>query len=297
MIRKLLINAVEIFIGLENGSQLPGQQAAAAMVVVIIFIMMQASCTPYAEAHLDALETTLLVVNYTFLFLGLCSYTIGLSADSTGDASLEWVLTVLMTAVLILGLLFMVLFLSLDITLQLVRLYFRFIEGEGKYGSRQQLVLTDLSAETRRLQKLAARILSADRQQLFQGWLNREATEDQKTLVKAAFTSLAYYLDTHEDHSMPWYVVTGTKLPIVGGLVAFGYQKQHQFWISRRAAKIRKMRGETPSSSMDSRRENLASERKSRRASVGQSLSRTASRFQSSRFSTAETSSVATPRT
>ena len=297
MIRKLLLNAVDIFIGLENGSQLPGQQAAAAMVVVIIFIMMQASCTPYAEAHLDALETTLLVVNYTFLFLGLCSYTIGLSADSSGDASLEWMLTVLMTAVLILGLLFMVLFLSLDITLQLVRLYFRFIEGEGKYGSRQQLVLTDLSAETRRLQKLAARILSADRQQLFQGWLNREATEDQKTLVKAAFTSLAYYLDTHEDHSMPWYVVTGTKLPIVGGLVAFGYQKQHQFWISRRAAKIRKMRGETPSSSMDSRRETLASERKSRRASVGQSLSRTASRFQSSRFSTAETSSAATPRT
>lgn len=293
MIRKLLLNAVDIFIGLENGSQLPGQQAAAGMTVVCIFLMMQASCTPYAEAHLDALETTLLVVNYTFLFLGLCSYTIGLSADSTGDQDLEWMLTVLMTAVLILGLLFMVLFLSLDITLQLVRLYFRFIEGEGKYGARQQLVLTDLSAETRRLQKLAARLLAPDRRQLFQQWLNRDATEDQKTLVKAAFTSLAYYLDTHEDHSMPWYIASGAKLPLVGGLISWGYQKQHHYWIQRRLAQIKKTRGETPSSSMDSRRADLASERrKSRVGAVRESISRTTSRFQSSRTSTA-----GTPRT
>lgn len=294
MIRKLLLNAVDIFIGLENGSQLPGQQTAAGMTVVCIFIMMQASCTPYAEAHLDALETTLLIVNYTFLFLGLCSYTIGLSADSTGDQTLEWMLTLMMTAVLILGLLFMVLFLSLDITLQLVRLYFRFIEGEGKYGTRQQLVLTDLSAETRRLQKMAARLIAADRRQLFQQWLNRDATEDQQTLVKAAFTSLAYYLDTHEDHSMPWYISSGAKLPVVGGLVSWGYQKQHRYWIKRRAAKIRKMRAETTSSSIDSRRNDLASERRSRRsslrASVSNSLSRTSSRFQSSRSLGAETS-------
>ena len=93
---------------------------------------------------------------------------------------------------------------SLDLTLQMVRLYFRFVEGEGKYGSRQQLVLTDLSKEMLKLQALGARVLAMDRRQLFQQWLNRKATEDQKTLVTACFTSLTHYLDTHESHSMPW---------------------------------------------------------------------------------------------
>merc|ERR1711998_809900 len=115
-------------------------------------------------------------------------------------------LTACMTIVLIVGIIFVILFLSLDITLQLVRLYFRFIEGEGKYGARQQLVLTDLSKETRKIQEMGAKLVDPQRRQNFQLWLNREANDDQKVLVKAAFTSLTHYLKVHEDHSMPMVV-------------------------------------------------------------------------------------------
>ena len=86
----------------------------------------------------------------------------------------------------------------------MVRLYFRFIEGEGKYGARQQLVLTVLDKDTRRMQTYAARLLSSERRQLFQQWLNRKATDDEKTLVKASFTSLIHFLDSHDEYSMPW---------------------------------------------------------------------------------------------
>ena len=73
MVRKTILSAVDIFCVLPNGAMLPGQQAVAAMCVVIFFLLLQAAIQPYAEAHLDALETVLLMVNYIFLFLGVCA--------------------------------------------------------------------------------------------------------------------------------------------------------------------------------------------------------------------------------
>merc|ERR1712216_335636 len=147
-----------------------------------------------------------------------------------------------MTLVLVVGILFLVLFLSLDITLQLVRLYFRFFENEGKYGARQQLVLTDLSKETRKIQEMGARLLAPQRRQNFQQWLNRKATDDEKVLVKAAFTSLIHFLKLHEDHSMPAVLQGLAQVPLVGGVVAWGYQKQHQLWLEAQERRAKKRR-------------------------------------------------------
>merc|ERR1712216_559694 len=107
--------------------------------------------------------------------------------------------TIIMTIVLAVGFLSMFLFLALDITLQLVRLYFRYIEGEGKYGKRQQLVLMELDKDTRRIQALSAKLLAPERRQLFQKWLNSTADDNEKLLTKAAFNSLDHYLKMDEN--------------------------------------------------------------------------------------------------
>merc|ERR1711935_1043507 len=46
-------------------------------------------------------------------------------------------------------------------------------------------------------------LLAPNQRQLFQKWLNNVASEDEKLLTKAAFTSLSHYLKMHSDHSMP----------------------------------------------------------------------------------------------
>lgn len=241
MLRKSMLSVVDIFVGLDNGAYLPGQQAVAGMCVVVTFLLLQAAFTPYCEGHLDALESILLFVNYNFLFMGLCSYAIFVSSATSPDKEMQWLLTVCMTLVLILGLLFLVLFLSLDMTLQMVRLYFRYIEGEGKYGKRQELVLQDLDKDTRRLQALSAKLLHTDHRQLFQKWLNMAANEDEKLLTKAVFNSLDHYLREHGDHSMPWVVKYLSTLPVVGGLFAWVYKKQHDLWLKAKSRRNRKL--------------------------------------------------------
>ena len=241
MIRKSMLSVVDIFIGLDNGAFLPGQQAVAGMCVVVTFLLLQAAFTPYSEGHLDALESILLLVNYNFLFMGLCSYAIGVSSDTSPDHDLQFLLTISMTTCLIVGVVFLVLFLSLDLTLQMVRLYFRYVEGEGKFGRRQQLVLQNLDKETRRLQELAGNLLAPEQRTHFQKWLNNEANEDEKLLSKAAFTSLSYYLKMHSDHSMPWLVQYLASFPLVGWFVTWLYKKLHELWLRYRARRNEKI--------------------------------------------------------
>ena len=241
MLRKSALSVVDIFVGLDNGAYLPGQQAVAGMCVVVTFLLMQAAFTPYCEGHLDALESILLFVNYNFLFMGLCSYAIFVSSPTSPDKEMQWLLTVCMTLVLVMGLLFLVLFLSLDMTLQMVRLYFRYIEGEGKFGKRQELVLMDLDKDTRRIQELGGKLLATNQRELFQKWLNFKASEDEKLLTKAAFTSLNHYLKNHSDHSMPWLIQYLATFPLVGGFFTWAYKKQHDFWQNAKAKRNRKL--------------------------------------------------------
>jgi len=211
------------------------------MCVVVTFLLLQAAFTPYCEGHLDALESILLFVNYNFLFMGLCSYAISVSSDTSPDKEMQWLLTLAMTMALVMGLLFLILFLSLDMTLQMVRLYFRYVEGEGKFGKRQELVLQDLDKDTRRLQELSGKLLAPNQRQLFQKWLNNAASDDEKLLTKAAFTSLSHYLKMHTDHSMPGMVQYLATFPVVGGLVTWAYKEQHELWLKARAKRNRKL--------------------------------------------------------
>ena len=64
-------------------------------------------------------------------------------------------------------------------------------------------MLTDIDKETRKLQALGGKMLAPERRTNFQKWLNAKASKDEKTLVKATFTSLQFFLQAHEDHSMP----------------------------------------------------------------------------------------------
>ena len=211
------------------------------MCVVVTFLLLQAAFTPYCEGHLDALESILLFVNYNFLFMGLCSYAISVSSDTSPDKEMQWLLTLAMTLALITGLLFLILFLSLDMTLQMVRLYFRYVEGEGKFGKRQELVLQDLDKDTRRLQELSGSLLAPNQRQLFQKWLNNVASEDEKLLTKAAFTSLSHYLKMHSDHSMPVMIQHLAAFPVVGGFFTWAYKEQHELWLKARAKRNRKL--------------------------------------------------------
>ena len=129
-----------------------------------------------------------------------------------------------------------------DRTAQLVRLYFRYIEGEGKYGKRQQLVLTDIDKETRRIQAMGGTILASERRTNFQQWLNRDATKDDKQLCKAAFVSLQHYMKAHGEHSMPWLVQALAQLPVLGSLVELGYKAQHDLWLKAKAKRNRMLR-------------------------------------------------------
>merc|ERR1711935_537455 len=136
---------------------------------------------------------------------------------------------------------YLILFLSLDMTLQMVRLYFRYVEGEGKFGKRQELVLQDLDKDTRRLQELSGSLLAPNQRQLFQKWLNNVASEDEKLLTKAAFTSLSHYLKMHSDHSMPVMIQHLAAFPVVGGFFTWAYKEQHELRLKARAKRNRKL--------------------------------------------------------
>merc|ERR1712195_35796 len=146
------------------------------------------------------------------LFMGLCSYAIFVSSPTSPDKAL-----------------------------QMVRLYFRYIEGEGKFGKRQELVLMDLDKDTRRIQELGGKLLATNQRELFQKWLNFKASEDEKLLTKAAFTSLNHYLKNHSDHSMPWLIQYLATFPLVGGFFTWAYKKQHDFWQNAKAKRNRKL--------------------------------------------------------
>jgi hypothetical protein len=283
MLRKSGLSIVDIFVGLDNGAYLPGQQAVAGMTVVLTFLLAQAAFTPYCEAHLDALETILLSVNYNFLFMGLCNYAIRVSSSTSPDQEMTWLLTVCMTLVLVMGLLFLALFLALDITLQLVRLYFRYIEGEGKYGKRQQLVLMELDKDTRRIQALSAKLLAPERRQLFQKWLNSIADDNEKLLTKAAFNSLDHHLKMDENFSMPWMVQWLSTLPLVGGLCKWIYNQQHLLWVRARERRGRARASKASKESMGGRSGRSSSMGKLRRSMSMSSSSSGSSSLEPSR--------------
>merc|ERR1712021_222419 len=60
----------------------------------------------------------------------------------------------------------------------------------------------------------------------FQKWLNNVASEDEKLLTKAAFTSLSHYLKMHSDHSMPVMIQHLAAFPVVGGFFTWAYKEQ-----------------------------------------------------------------------
>jgi len=218
MLRKVMLSVVRLFLVLPNGEPLPVQQASLGMSVLLVFLCAQAFALPYCEGHLDVLETALLTVNYVFLFIGLCNYLIDRQPQYSSDSDLEGGLEVTLLAVLITGVVFIVFFTVLDLTLQLVRIYYRFVEGEGKYGGHQLLVLQDLDKDARKLQALGMKFVSSHRRQQFQLWLNNKATDEERLLLKAAFSSLNYFVQTSEKSSSRWSAVASaaesvTRLP------------------------------------------------------------------------------------
>merc|ERR1712166_1740947 len=95
--------------------------------------------------------------------------------------------------------------------------------------------------DTRRIQELGGKLLATNQRELFQKWLNFKASEDEKLLTKAAFTSLNHYLKNHSDHSMPWLIQYLATFPLVGGFFTWAYKKQHDFWQNAKAKRNRKL--------------------------------------------------------
>ena len=80
--------------------------------------------------------------------MGLCNYLIENQAPSwSPDKELGFMLATIMVIALIFGVVMIVFMFTLDTTIQIIRLYYRFIEGEGKYGAHQQLVLRRLGVD------------------------------------------------------------------------------------------------------------------------------------------------------
>ena len=52
-------------------------------------------------------------------------------------------------------------------------------------------------------------------------WLNSKATDEQRFLLEAAFTSIEFYMDHHKEHSKPWGVRYVADVPVVGKLIGF----------------------------------------------------------------------------
>lgn len=219
MARKILLSMVRLCLVLPNGEPLGVQQVSLGMLVMLIFLCAQAFALPYSEGHLDVLETALLTVNYIFLFIGLCNYLIERQSEYASDRELSDPLEGSLMFVLIVGVAFIIFFITLDVTLQLVRLYYRFIEGEGKYGGHQLLVLHALDKDRIRLQGLGVRFIASQRRQQFQQWLNGKATEEERLLLRAAFFSLAYFIEANQRSEVPKVVSRLLHVPIVGSAV------------------------------------------------------------------------------
>lgn len=180
---------------------------------------------PYSEYHLDILDLALLSSSYIVLFAGVSSYMIDSQSPSYAlDRDLLWLLTAVMVVVLIFAFALIVFMMILDITLQMVRLYYRFIEGEGLYGAHQQLVLRRLGSDVRRMQQLAVRFVDREKRSQFNTWLNYKASTEQKFLLMAAFSSLEYFIEHHKEHSKPDVVKCEHAYMPHKGLVAAGSQ-------------------------------------------------------------------------
>lgn len=195
------------FIKLPNGEALPIQQSALSMCILLAALCAQAFAMPYSEYHLDILDLALLSSSYIVLFSGVSSYMIdNQSPTYATDRELLWLLTAVMMVVLLFAFGLIVFMMALDITLQMVRLYYRFVEGEGLYGAHQQLVLRRLGQDVKRMQQLGVRFLDREKRAQFTTWLNYKATTEQKYLLMAAFSSLEYFIDHHKEHSKPFFI-------------------------------------------------------------------------------------------
>ena len=235
--RKLILAIINILVLTPSGSPLPVPQAALGMLTVLIFIMLQTYAMPYVEIHLDVLETVLLTVNYTFLFLGLSRNVLETMPPYAHDRTLAPLVDSFMMVVLIFGALFMVFLLAIDITLQLVRLYFRFIEGEGKYGARQILELLDLDKKTKRIQEKGLFVISIKRKQQFQKWLTKTATEEEKDLAFIAFHALHKFIMMRRKEQQDATIRRMSRVPIVGKVIASIWMQRDARRGRRRAAR------------------------------------------------------------
>ena len=293
MMRKVMLAIIKVVVRLPNGKPMPIQQSAAGMVVLITFLCAQAFAMPFAEYHLDILETVLLTwyafgafpfpphptilaphrslhhhhrsaslcsnqqgcppdgrtygrasarSNYIFLFMGLCNFMVDTQSPLYApDRELKPLLIFIMYAVLLVGGIFIIFMVTLDITLQAVRLYFRFIEGEGRYGEHQQLVLRKLGADAVRIQQMGVRFIDREKRQQFNNWLNKRATQEERFLLDAAFSSLGYYIDHHAEHSKPLIVRYFKEVPLIGRALNFLWaQRVKQRIAARDRARERK---------------------------------------------------------
>lgn len=174
------------------------------MLIVLVALCAQAFAMPYAEYHLDVLDLALLSSSYIILFSGVSNYMINRQSPSySSDRDLLFLLTIIMVVVLIFAFALIAFMMALDITLQLVRLYYRFVEGEGKFGAHQQLVLHRLNQDMRKMQQLGVRFVDREKRAQFNEWLNYKATTEQKLLFTSAFTSLTHFIEHHKEHSKP----------------------------------------------------------------------------------------------
>ena len=237
LLRKLILAIINILVLTPSGSPLPVPQAALGMLTVLTFIMLQTYAMPYVEIHLDVLETVLLTVNYTFLFLGLSRNMLENMKPYAKDRTMAPLVDSFMMVVLIFGALFMVFLLAIDITLQLVRLYFRFIEGEGKYGARQILELLDLDKKTKRIQEKGLFVISIKRKQQFQKWLTKTATEEEKDLAFIAFHALHKFIMMRRKEQQDATIRRMSRVPIVGKVIASIWMQRDARRGRRRAAR------------------------------------------------------------
>jgi len=262
MARKVTLAVIQVFIKLPNGDPLPIQQSALGMCTLLTALCAQAFAMPYAEYHLDVLDLALLSSSYIFLFSGVCSYMINEQSPSYSvDRELSWLLTAVMVVVLVAAFALIVFMMMLDITLQLVRLYYRFVEGEGKFGAHQQLVLRRLGSEMTRMQQLGVRFVDREKRSQFNTWLNYKATTEQKILLQAAFSSLEYYIEHHKEYSKPFFVTYVRDVPILGKLIGVIWET----YVERRTAR-RKARAARKKAKQEARRRELKSVEEARQS-------------------------------
>jgi len=171
------------------------------------------------------------------LFLGLSRNMLENMKPYAKDRTMAPLVDSFMMVVLVFGALFMVFLLAIDITLQLVRLYFRFIEGEGKYGARQILELLDLDKKTKRIQEKGLFVISIKRKQQFQKWLTKTATEEEKDLAFIAFHALHKFIMMRRKEQQDATIRRMSRVPIVGKVIASIWMQRDARRGRRRAAR------------------------------------------------------------